>query len=254
MSSSASPGSTRTSPGYLTDEVLARQHPDVQRFLFATSVLERMNGSLCDAVTGGSDGHAMLDWLERQSLFVDAASTRAASGSATTALFRDLLLHRLRASGLDRRTFLRRAADWHVERDDPEAAADHLIAGRGLGRRAGASPASTAALPFEQGRAATALRWIDAVPASVRGARRDVGFQRVAIEMMVGSSLAAEEHLHQLEDQQPFTLGEQVLADTFRAGAVEAHVPPDTALDRWGTGAPVAGRRGSRSRSRTSSA
>ena len=65
-------GSNRFVLDYLAEEVLARQEPEIQEFLLRTSILERMNGSLCDAVMGDSDSAARLDYLERANLFVVA--------------------------------------------------------------------------------------------------------------------------------------------------------------------------------------
>ena len=47
-------GSNRFVLDYLAEEVLARQEPEIQEFLLKTSILERMNASLCDAVMGHS--------------------------------------------------------------------------------------------------------------------------------------------------------------------------------------------------------
>jgi LuxR family transcriptional regulator, maltose regulon positive regulatory protein len=55
---------------YLTEEVLARQPNRVRTFLLETSILERLNGPLCDAVTRDSDGQGMLEELERVNLFL----------------------------------------------------------------------------------------------------------------------------------------------------------------------------------------
>jgi LuxR family transcriptional regulator, maltose regulon positive regulatory protein len=55
---------------YLSTEVLERQPDQVRRFLLQTSVLERLSGPLCDAVTGGADGQGMLEKLERANLFL----------------------------------------------------------------------------------------------------------------------------------------------------------------------------------------
>ena len=63
-------GDDRFVVDYLADEVLDRQPSDVRRFLLDTAVLDRLTGPLCDAVTGRTDGRAMLDSLERQNLFV----------------------------------------------------------------------------------------------------------------------------------------------------------------------------------------
>jgi ATP/maltotriose-dependent transcriptional regulator MalT len=63
-------GSHRFVLDYMSEEVLARQPDRVGTFLMQTSILHRLNGPLCDAVTGGSDGQAMLEDLERTNLFV----------------------------------------------------------------------------------------------------------------------------------------------------------------------------------------
>jgi LuxR family transcriptional regulator, maltose regulon positive regulatory protein len=55
---------------YLTEEVLEQQPDPVRSFLLQTSILERLCGPLCDAVTGGSDGQGMLEELERANLFL----------------------------------------------------------------------------------------------------------------------------------------------------------------------------------------
>jgi len=49
-------GSHRFVLDYLSDEVLARQPVQVQSFLLHTSILERLGGSLCDAVMGQENG------------------------------------------------------------------------------------------------------------------------------------------------------------------------------------------------------
>ena len=55
---------------YLLEEVLRRQPPDVQEFVLSTSILERLSGPLCDALSGRSDGRRMLDSLQQSNLFL----------------------------------------------------------------------------------------------------------------------------------------------------------------------------------------
>lgn len=55
---------------YLVDEVLKHQTREVRDFLVKTSVLERMNARLCDALTGGSEGREILSQIERANLFL----------------------------------------------------------------------------------------------------------------------------------------------------------------------------------------
>src|SRR5690242_9755367 len=63
-------GTHRFVADYLTQEVLARQPADVQSFLLQTAILEHLCGSLCEAVTGRTEGQAMLERLEEANLFL----------------------------------------------------------------------------------------------------------------------------------------------------------------------------------------
>jgi len=49
----------------LADEVLARRPKGTKGFLLQTSILDRMAGPLCDAVTGQEGGQEVLQRLER---------------------------------------------------------------------------------------------------------------------------------------------------------------------------------------------
>jgi LuxR family transcriptional regulator, maltose regulon positive regulatory protein len=55
---------------YLAEEVLSRQPKDVREFLLKTSVVETLSGPLCEALTDTTDGQEMLEWLERNNLFL----------------------------------------------------------------------------------------------------------------------------------------------------------------------------------------
>ena len=63
-------GSHRFVLDYLADEVLDGQTGPVRAFLLETSVLERLSGELCDAVTGRAGSQAMLQDIERAGLFL----------------------------------------------------------------------------------------------------------------------------------------------------------------------------------------
>jgi LuxR family maltose regulon positive regulatory protein len=49
---------------------LSRQPEQLQTFLLQTSILSRLSGSLCNAVTGRGDGQAALEQIERSNLFL----------------------------------------------------------------------------------------------------------------------------------------------------------------------------------------
>ena len=63
-------GNDRYIVDYLVEEVLQRLPDEIRMFLLDTCILERLNGPLCDAVAGRSNGKAMLGTLERRNLFV----------------------------------------------------------------------------------------------------------------------------------------------------------------------------------------
>ncbi len=55
---------------YVAGEILAKHPTDRRQFLLKTSVLKALSGSLCDALTGRTDGRAMLEDLYRSNQFV----------------------------------------------------------------------------------------------------------------------------------------------------------------------------------------
>ncbi|MHB8596880.1 MAG: helix-turn-helix transcriptional regulator [Ktedonobacteraceae bacterium] len=55
---------------YLADEVFLRQPEHIQTFLLQTSILDRLNGSLCDAVTGNSNSQLLLKQMKQAGVFL----------------------------------------------------------------------------------------------------------------------------------------------------------------------------------------
>jgi LuxR family maltose regulon positive regulatory protein len=63
-------GSHRFILSYLTEQVLSQQPQEIHRFLLETSILDRLTGDLCDAVTGRSDSSVILEQLFQANLFL----------------------------------------------------------------------------------------------------------------------------------------------------------------------------------------
>ncbi|HET8846588.1 MAG TPA: LuxR C-terminal-related transcriptional regulator, partial [Ktedonobacteraceae bacterium] len=57
---------------YFLTEVLSAQPEHIQTFLLQTSILQRLNASLCDEVTGQTGSEHMLGEVEREGLFLQA--------------------------------------------------------------------------------------------------------------------------------------------------------------------------------------
>jgi LuxR family maltose regulon positive regulatory protein len=214
---------------YLVDEVLAQQPEDVKQFLLQTSPLERLSGALCNAVTGGDNGHQMLARFERESLFV-VRIDEYGEWFRYRRLFRDLLRYHLRAAGQDEGELLRRAARWHFDHDDVESGAYYLTAAQNWAGVLSLVTEQSRSL-FERGDAGAALRWLDGVPERVRSRRRETLFEHAVLATMTGNTLRADEDLRRAEAEQALTSGEQAVADMLRAIWVESHASPDAVIE-----------------------
>ena len=121
-------GSHRFVLDYLVEEVLGGQPEEVRAFLLDSSVLDEMTGSLCDALTGRSDGQAMLETLERGNLFVVPLDDER-RWYRYHHLFADALRARLAAGHADRVSELHAAASrWLAENGLLRDAVRHAIA------------------------------------------------------------------------------------------------------------------------------
>jgi LuxR family maltose regulon positive regulatory protein len=103
---------------YLSSEMLRMQPADVQRFLLATSVLDRLTASLCDHVLETTDSDAMLARLERAAIMIAPVDDRRA-WFRYHRLLRSMMRQELRARdpGAER-PLLERAAAWHLAHDN----------------------------------------------------------------------------------------------------------------------------------------
>lgn len=63
-------GSHRFILDYLVEEVLEQQPDYIREFLYQTSVLDRLNASLCARITGRDDAQTILETLERENLLI----------------------------------------------------------------------------------------------------------------------------------------------------------------------------------------
>jgi LuxR family maltose regulon positive regulatory protein len=121
---------------YLTEEVLIRQSEDVQNFLLQTSILDRLTGSLCDAVTGQSHGQSTLEELEQANLFIVPLDDER-NWYRYHHLFGDMLLRHLRKLHPEQVPTLHcRASAWYEEHDHIAEAIDHCLAAEDWGRAA----------------------------------------------------------------------------------------------------------------------
>lgn len=110
---------------FLSEEVFSRQPEPVQKFLIQTAVLNRLCSSLCNAVTGRTDGTEMLAALNRKQLFVTPLDDQG-TWFRYHPLFADLIRQQLQEAHLDKETDLHeRAARWFLEKEEVGEALRH---------------------------------------------------------------------------------------------------------------------------------
>ena len=129
-------GSHRFVLDYLVEEVLQRQPEHVRSFLLQTAILDRLSGSLCDAVTGREDGRGMLETLERGNLFVVPLDDQR-QWYRYHHLFADVLQAHLLEEQPDQvSTLHRRASEWYEQNGLPSDAIRHALAAEDFERAA----------------------------------------------------------------------------------------------------------------------
>ena len=188
-------GSERTVAEYLVAEVLERHSEPVRQLLLRTSLLERVNGELADALTGSSGGEGILQELEEANAFVVSLDA-ARSWFRYHRLFADLLQLRLRRTALGLRSprCTRRpqggtpgmGTQWR-------RSATHRPRGTGSWPP-GYSPTHAPSL-YLDGQAATVHALLAGFPAETRAADAELAALVAADELAQGSLAEAERYL-----------------------------------------------------------
>lgn len=122
-------GRNRFIADYLNEDVLAPLPEGRQQFLLRTSILDRLCGPLCDAITGRDDGQEMLEAVERENLFLVPMDDRR-EWFRYHRLFGDFLFDLLNRRYPDEVAQLnRRAGRWYLAHDLPESAFRYAVDG-----------------------------------------------------------------------------------------------------------------------------
>jgi LuxR family transcriptional regulator, maltose regulon positive regulatory protein len=118
-------GTERTVAAFLHAEVLDRQPPEVWDLLLRTSVLDRVNGSLADTLTGGLGSERILQELDHANAFVTACDV-GRSWFRYGRMFADFLNLELRRADPTLVSALHRAAArWFAQHGHPVEAIRH---------------------------------------------------------------------------------------------------------------------------------
>ncbi len=219
-------GDDRYIVDYLAEEVLARRPEAVRRFLRRTSVLSRLGGPLCDAVTGEDGGRARLAELERANLFVVPLDDNR-RWYRYHHLFADVLRAHLQDEEPDVVPELhRRASTWHAQHGEPAEAIRHAMAGGDLDRAADLVELAIPATRLGR-QEATLRRWLEALPDELIRVRPVLSNGYAGSLLVRGEVEGVETRLRDAEGGLGTAAGATVVADVaeFRRlpGAVAVH-------------------------------
>ncbi len=225
-------GSHRYVLDYLAEEVLERQGEQLRTFLLETSVLDRLSGPLCDAVTGREGSQALLEAAERAGLFL-VPLDEVRGWWRYHHLFADLLRALLQQEQPGRLAQLHRnAAAWCEE---------HGLADDAIGHAAAAGEMLWAARIIEQyfdtvyywrSEGATIRRWVSALPPDLARSRPRLLLVQALMTATGGNLGAVEPFLGATERATAGAAEEPFEPTAGRAGSMLVNVPALIALIR----------------------
>lgn len=192
---------------YLLEEVLHRQPESVQRFLLRTSILDRLCGSLCDAVVPDTtkSGQEMLESLEHANLFI-APLDHERRWYRYHHLFAELLRQRLHqsdthspeAARIDVSQFHLRASEWFEEQNLEIEAFHHAVVANDVARAERLIHGTGVPL-YVRGGAVPVLSWLESLPTTIMDARPQLWVMFATALAIVGRLTQVEPKLQAAE-------------------------------------------------------
>lgn len=182
-------GTERDISDYFFDEVLARQSETMQQFLLYTSILDRMTGELCQAVTGIAESHAYLQQLDKGSLFLVALDERR-EWYRYHHLFRQFLTAQLKMREPRQwKTYHMTAGKWLEKNGYPHEAVDHYL--KAAGYEQALSLIEKIAQELMDTEWTTLCTWLSAIPDTLLFARPMMLLTKLSSQYMSGHVEAA---------------------------------------------------------------
>ncbi|MGD8752661.1 MAG: LuxR C-terminal-related transcriptional regulator, partial [Anaerolineales bacterium] len=185
---------------YLVEEILKQQPEEIQSFLLQTSILERLNAGLCEAVSGCSDGQATLTALHRTNAFVIPLDHED-RWFRYHHLFADLLRSRLpQILPMEVISELhRRASVWYEHNSFSLEAINHALAAEDYERVADLVKRSAPALIFS-GQIKTLRDWLEALPQVSFQAYPQLTFYQFWIDVLQNRADLSKQAIQEKED------------------------------------------------------
>src|ERR671916_700434 len=191
-------GDNRYIVDYLVEEVLQQQPERIRNFLLQTSVLDRLSGPLCDAVTGQEEGNVRLEALERGNFFVIPLDDRR-HWYRYHHLFAEVLFAHLIQERPDQvSTLHRRASEWYEQNGSAADAIRHALAAEDFERAADLVEVEVPAMRRSR-QETTLLGWLKALPNELFQFRPVLGVGYASALMSNGELEGVEDRLRDAE-------------------------------------------------------
>ena len=191
-------GSHRFVLDYLVEEVLHQQSESVQRFLLQTSILDRLCGPLCDAVSLSIDGQATLEALERANLFLIPLDNER-RWYRYHHLFVEFLRQRLQQQDPNNIAEHEiRASEWYEDNGYEIEAFQHAVAANDVQRAERLVEGEGTPMHF-RGAGAYVLNWLASLSTTELDARPSLWVIYASTLLFVGQHLAVEQKLQAAE-------------------------------------------------------
>ena len=216
---------------FLAEEVLEQQSDQVRTFLLETSVLERLSGELCDAVTGRPGGQALLEQVERAGLFL-VPLDEVRGWWRYHHLFADLLRARLQEQPGQAALLHRNAAAWYDDHEMADDAIRHAVAAGEMAWAARLIEQHFDELFYLRGEGVTVQRWLSALPGDLVRTRPRLLLAQALLAFYSGRT-ETEEPLLDAAEQAYASAAEEPFEPTVgRAGSMLVNVPALIAIRR----------------------
>ena len=192
-------GDDRYIVDYLVDEVLQNQPEHIRRFLLQTSILNRLHGPLCSAVTEQPEGSILLETLERSNLFIVPLDDKR-RWYRYHHLFADVLQAHLWQEQPESIAGLhQRASIWCEQNDLTPDAVHHAFAAGDFERAARVIELAWAEMDRNR-QSAEWLRWVKSVPEALVRVRPVLSVGYAWAHLDTGGLEAADMWLREAED------------------------------------------------------
>ncbi len=212
-------GSSRFILDYLTDEVLQNRPVGTRDFLLQTSILTRLSGPLCDAVTGENTGQTTLERLEQASLFITSLD-ESRGWYRYHRLFAELLQYRLRTQyKLPEAALHQRASQWYETNGYLADAIHHALAAQDMERACVLIDQACDAM-LKSGQLVTIIDWCRKLPDDIIRSRPSLGMSFAWALLLVGQLDEADNLLASIEtlvQDMPPLLGQVFTAQAYSA-------------------------------------